>query len=721
MPRNFETDDNDQLEQTLEQESPSPQQLGQSEPAYKLVGESKIPVSKHHGKIWQGRKDAAKKARNKYEDSWNEALKYFLNDQSAHRNDRGENRSGNTSYARQMNEEWTETENVVFANTTSLLPALYAKNPQTEFTAANRENEQVATIFERLIDTLMWMKTAPGVNLKPKARQGVLTALLTNMAWMEIGWTFKDSSSEQAINDIVELSQKLQNAEDQDEIHAIEGKLMAIEKHLDILEPEGPFCRHHMPHNVVIDPETEEPDLSDMKWMGKCMYLPTEYLNARYGEKDKSGNIVSVYKPTHVLKANAGGTGSSDAVEQEVNNFSLFEDGGEAKQYGYDDDESFKSAQRTLVWVFWDKTTRRVYMFADNRWDWPLWVWDDPYHLQAFFPFYPLGFYDNPSGPYGKGEVTYYLDQQDAINEINDEERRARLWVKRNILFDSNSVAREEVENFLKGPDGTARGVDLPEGKRMQDVIFTMPPPSLKFPELFNVDRKLQAIDRISSVSDIMRGVQFKANTTNDAVETYNSVNQMRLDEKIDKIEDWIGDIAWGLAQLTAQFMDEGTVRDIVGDEVLGQEGWRKLTPEELRTTLTMRVVGGSTAKPTSRAKKQEAIEAGQVMSQFTNSAPAIVEVILRMFEQAFDEIVVKDEDWEMIRQSMFQSQNRAGAGPGAAQEGGQAANGSGEMPPEAEQAIQTLVQQGVPEQQAREAVMQRLQGGGQQTPQTQQ
>jgi len=96
MPRNFETDDNDQLEQTLEQESPSPQQLGQSEPAYKLVGESKIPVSKHHGKIWQGRKDAAKKARNKYEDSWNEALKYFLNDQSAHRNDRGENRSGNT-------------------------------------------------------------------------------------------------------------------------------------------------------------------------------------------------------------------------------------------------------------------------------------------------------------------------------------------------------------------------------------------------------------------------------------------------------------------------------------------------------------------------------------------------------------------------------------------------------------------------------------------------
>ena len=716
MPRNFETDDSDQLAQTLDSEAPAPKGQEQRTPAYKVIGDSRIPVSKHHGKVWQGRKDAAKKAQEKYKESWDEALKYFLNDQSAHRHDRGDNQSGNTAYARQMNEQWSETENVVFANTTSLLPALYAKNPSTEFTAGNRENDGVATLFERLIDTLLWMKSAPGVNMKPKARKGVLTALLTNMAWMEVGWTFKDSSSENAIEDIVRISQELENAKDQDKIQELEGQLIAFEKHLDILEPEGPFVRHHMPHNVVVDPETEEPDLSDMKWMGKCMYLPTEYLNARYGEKDSNGNIVSKYKPTHVLKANSG---SGDSVDQEINNFTLFEDGQEAKEYGYSDDESFRSAQRTLVWVFWDKTTRRVYMFADNQWDWPLWVWDDPYKLLEFFPFYPLGFYDNPQGVYSKGEVTYYLDQQDAINEINDEERRARLWAKRNLLFDSNSVERETVENFLKGPDGTARGIDMPEGKTIDQVVFSMPMPSMKFPELFNVDRKLQAIDRISSISDVMRGVQFKANTTNDAVDTYNSINQMRLDEKIDKIEDWVGNIAWGLTQLCAQFMDETTVVNIVGQEVLPEGGWRTLRPQELRTEVTMRVIGGSTAKPTSRAKKQEALEAGQVLSQFTNSAPAVVDVILRMFQQAFDEIVIKDEDWERIHESMFQSQNRAGAGPGAAQGGGQgeqAANGSGELPPEAQQAVQTLVEQGIPEQQAREAVVQRLQGGQQST-----
>jgi hypothetical protein len=122
-----------------------------------------------------------------------------------------------------------------------------------------------------------------------------------------------------------------------------------------------------------------------------------------------------------------------------------------------------------------------------------------------------------------------------------------------------------------------------------------------------------------------------------------------------------------------------------------------------------MRVVGGSTIKPTSRAKKQEAIEAGQVIGQFADAAPVTVEIMLKMFEQAFDEIVIKDEDWERIRESIALQQQQAGSGPGG--ETQSSTNGTaGELPPEAEQAVQTLVQQGLPEQQARQAVAQRLQ-----------
>jgi hypothetical protein len=141
-------------------------------------------------------------------------------------------------------------------------------------------------------------------------------------------------------------------------------------------------------------------------------YLQTDYLNAVYGTS-KDGQIVSVYEPTHVLN---GGTSGSD-VQDEINNFSLFtkDPDANAKNYGYQSDKAYKAAQHTKCWWIWDKTTRRVFLYAENKWEWPLWVWDDPLKLVEFFPYPHLWFHETPEGSQPKGEVTYYLDQQDAL------------------------------------------------------------------------------------------------------------------------------------------------------------------------------------------------------------------------------------------------------------------------------------------------------------------
>ena len=79
----------------------------------------------------------------------------------------------------------------------------------------------------------------------------------------------------------------------------------------------------------------------------------------------------------------------------------------------------------------------------------------------------------------------------------------------------------------------------------------------MNFIQLFDKQPILEAIDRVSSVQPVMRGVEFKTNTTNQAINQYNSVQQTRTDEKIDAVEDFIGQIAWALAQMCLQFMDE--------------------------------------------------------------------------------------------------------------------------------------------------------------------
>jgi hypothetical protein len=69
--------------------------------------------------------------------TWDEAIRYYGNDQVANRKT-VDGASGNRPSTR-LGEGWTETENVVFANCSIMVPMLYAKNPDIEVTATKDE------------------------------------------------------------------------------------------------------------------------------------------------------------------------------------------------------------------------------------------------------------------------------------------------------------------------------------------------------------------------------------------------------------------------------------------------------------------------------------------------------------------------------------------------------------------------------------------------------
>jgi hypothetical protein len=687
-------------------------------PVYQMVGDSKVPVSLSYGKIWASRKSAALKATESSREGWSEAIRYYEHDQMPHRHSDRDG-SGNVVGNQRLNNNITETENVVFANVTTMVPALYARNPTVEMTTEKEELKEFNVAIEHVVNAVMNRKTTPGVNLKNKAKRAVVSAALCNRGYVEIGWTTREASSEQAINDLTDLSKKLEKAKSTKDIELIEGKLEAIDKTIDILEPAGPFTKYRKPHDILIDPEAKEPDLSDANWVMTFEFIPTDFILAQYATK-KGDEFKSIYKPTHVMKVGK----QEDPNQEEQHNFSLFEDeeDSNAKAFGFDSDEAFNKAKMTRVAMVWDKRTRRVLMYNDSDWTWPIWVWDDPLQLDEFYPIYPLWFYEGLDNNRIKGEVTYYLDQQDAINEMVDEERRARLWARRNIFFDLNSIKDEDAQAILKGPDGTARGIRLPEGMKLGDVIGSIPPPGLNFTELFDKESKYRAIDRISSVGEVLRGTQFKTNTTNDAVNANVSSQNMRIDEKSDQIEDWIGRIGWGLAQLCLINMDKEMVQMLTNDVMA--ERWQNFQPKEIKSFFNMKVVGGSGKKPTSQAKKQEAIELGQVLGQFANASPTVVIIMLRMMQEAFDEIVIGEEDWQQILDSITQQQQQSQQGtappqgaaqpPQQGQSNGAAPGGIDEvlarMPPEIKAQVVQAIQSGMDPQQAIQQAVQQIQ-----------
>lgn len=696
-------------------------------PSYKMLGEEKIPVSKDYGKTWQSRLEQAKQVRRTPEINWSEAIKYYENDQAGHRNTGVEDISG-INGPKRMSGKWRETENVVFANTTTMLPILYAKNPEVTATAFDTEgNADWATSVQALINAMFKKNGAPGVRLKPKARRGVLWVQLTNQAYMKVGWNKKEDSNEKIITELKAISEELANAKSAKDIKKAEGKLMALEEKTTILTAAGPYCKLVSPFRIYRDPTSEEPDGSDCKWMIEEDYLPTGLLNAVYG-KDDGGSVTSLYEPTHILNANGGSStnASEGMLEDEINNFTLFsnetEEQQNAKSYGYDNAIAYKKAQYTQVFWIWDKVTRRVFLFAANKWQWPVWVWDDPLKLIEFFPYKYLHFHESVRGSNPKGEVSYYLDQQDAINDNNSAIAQARDWAKNNLFYNSDKTDEQTVQAVLKGPDGTVRGIPLGDDGKMSDVIMAAVPPAMQHPELLSNDRCYAYINRVTGISEAQQGAQFKTNTTNDAVNFYQKNIDIRVDEKIDAIEDWIGEIGWALAQLAAVHLSKEDVTEIIGPAAA--KGWRQVgDPSDLAKAMELQIVGGSTDKPTSKNKKRQALEIGQVMGQFASAMPPVAVTVLKVFSRAFrDEVVMTTADWDMIMQAV------AGTGQGQQEQPNNAPGGNpdvtnpevmkahlndliSKLPPEAQQQLQQMIKQGIPPQQALSSILEAAKG----------
>lgn len=738
----FETS-GDPLEQSLAQSGVAMPPVEDNPAAvYKAMPDSRIPVSSKRGGIWRSRRDTAKKQMQDLVDAWDEAVRYYNHDQSSHRDgQQNPDISGNRRIARRLNEIASSTENIVFSNVNAQVPELYAKNPIVSVSVEPRTDQPTDTVgdaytraVQRLVDVLFGMKYPPGINIKPKAKRNVLIALLTNRAWFEVGYTQKDKSSEQALQDLVDLSQQLAAAEDAEDIREIEQKLVALEEKVEFLQPSGPYVRIRLPTQVLVDWDSSDPYLTDANWIMIEDYLPTQYINAIYATEDEEKEeFRSIFEPTHIM--NGGSTG-----DKGEDDFTLFDKTDTSySAYGFENKDAYEKAQHTKVWYVWDKVTRRLELYADNDWKWPIWVWDDPYQLQGFFPLTPMWFHDNPVAIYAKGEVSYYLDQQDQINEVNDEKRRALMWARRNIFYNPNTgMTQELADRILKGAEPVATPLALPEGVKHEDAIFSIPPPSMAFTQLFDKTDLYRSVDRIAATSEAERGGEFKTNTTNKAIDYYSTMGNMRMDMRLDAIEDALGDVGWKIAQLCLRFMDPQTVQDLTGLDVSGF--WRPMDNLRDFAAMSITVVGGSTQKLTTQQKKQEAIQVGQVLAQYVRAAPAAaLKATFNMMSKAFDDFIITKEDWDAIAQEVQQTLMAGqGGAPGLGTGGGGASQGQPpgsvqqpqpgaggmqvaamvvqalqQLPPPVLQAIGQALAQGVPPAQIFQQMLASTQGGG--------
>lgn len=659
----------------------------QPQPSYKKFPESRIPVSKAAGTLWKSRIDQGKARlkNSKTHEAWDEAVSYYKNDQTGKRNrDNPDNPSSRGAKEITNAGEFASTENVVFSNVSALVPSIYAKNPDVSiFSPKGDEDLPFTVMAQKLIRTLMGKRTAPGINLKPKMRRSVVMTTLTNISYIEVGYTKREVAVEGTLAEIDAIAVKMENAKTPKEIEEYEGQLQALDDKVDLLQPSGPWARYLNPKDVIVDPDAQLPDNSDAKWIAIRDVFDTAFLNAVYREKDpETGQYKSIYKPDAVVKSTGTGSTNIAGHDQEITNFSLLQgDEHSPNAFGYEDERSFKRAQKTFVWKIWDRTTKRVLMYAENDMCYPIWVWDDPYGLDDFFPVFGLSFHTDPEELYARGEVSYYLDQQDEINRINSQVSRMRHRISNNVIYNKNVIKDEQDLMGLVKPTQMGNGligIKVPPESEISKLLSAPPVPAMEYQQLFDKGNLFQAVDRVSGVSSVVKGVEFKTNTTNKAIDSYESSSAQRLDEKIDAIEEIIGRIGYSVLLMCLQFMSQEEVAALIGEE--HAKAWPgNMSAKDAQQRFSLTVTGGSSLKPTSKVRKEQAKEAGQILGQFGAGNPALLIIILKMFQRAYaDEIVLEQGDWDMINQSIAgqmqqQAQPKpAPGGNGAAPQGGQ-------------------------------------------------
>jgi len=480
-----------------------------------------------------------------------------------------------------------------------------------------------------------------------------------------------------------------------------------------------------LPHNLIIDPYAEQSDGLDGTWMIERVYYNTAGLNARFTEPpedDESKNAprVLVYKPTHKASfAEGSGGGRDDGLGVVME--AIAQSADTPTSYTDEERTAYINMYYTECFMVWDKPMHRVMLFHRDDWSWPLWVWDDPYKLTRFFPYFIIGFSMSTGGTVSVGETAYILDQQDEVNDINRQIARIRRSVFDYFFYNSDATNGDEVEKLLNAVRGVTSsnkhvvGIRAGERKISEMIESVGPPKDINYETLFNKKEVLESINRVTNTSDALRGTQFRTNTNVASVNSYQESMRLSVGSKVDVVEDTVADMALALAEWAVQHYTPEEVAGLIGARLA--EGWANMDVATFNAEYNLELVAGSMEKPNSVFKKKEAVEIAQAVGQFAQAAPgATLRIMLKVLEQAFTEVVIKKEDWQALDAEIAAATQKGistGAAPNGAAQATDLQAAAQNLPPEVKQQVVQMHKQGASDEEIIGFIQQQVKGQG--------
>lgn len=543
----------------------------------------------------------------------------------------------------------TPIENLVRTTIESLVDFTYMRNPHAEISSLVSEDKGMAKILQKVLTALMNKRTLPGINLRPKVLKQIIFAHLTNFGILELTWQDEKGSLEQVLEVNKRVKERIKQEQDPEKASPLYELLDILQRELDVRRHVGIGVRVRSPFSLLIDPNCQELDLSDCKWVMDRDIMKIDHIKAEYTIFDEEQERY-FFKYNNAIELDLS---ASPAHTKEATETSIID----AIMPDVDSEQAKLRAKDTVpvVWVY-DKTTRLKYLYIEGRWDVPLWVFPDEMELSRFFPFFILAFSAPLNSVVQAGEVSHYIGFQDEINRINAQISKVRIRSFNKYLYNSTVVDKEQAEkifNFIDTEDAKVEAIGVKirdQDRNLSDVLEPLKLPSTQFKEIFDKTDLKEALNRTTRTSDAMRGAQFRTNTTNQAIDAYNETATSRLEGLTDKIELAVESLLWSMCELIVSKMTSSQINQILTVE--DATAFKPLSVAEFNRHHNLVIAAGSIEKPTSSSKKQEAVQIIQMLGQFGTAAPrTVLSLVARLLRSAFSRALVTDDDLQKLEE----------------------------------------------------------------------
>lgn len=226
--------------------------------------------------------------------------------------------------------------------------------------------------------------------------------------------------------------------------------------------------------------------------------------------------------------------------------------------------------RKMMVWEIWDRPNRRVLWFIREMGGLVLRVDEDTYQLEGFYPVpRPMLAVTTTDTQIPRAFYELYADLAADLDETS---RRISNLTKQIKVRGAYNSASSEIAQLLMADDQKmlpVDGVDMLNGG-LQNHLWMMP--ILDFvnalKELYVAREQIkQAIYEIMGISDIMRGAT-KASETATAQRIKGSMGMVRLSDQKQQASNFVTDLLRMKAELIAKNFDQATLEAMTGETI---------------------------------------------------------------------------------------------------------------------------------------------------------